>query len=319
MTAVSQPIRCKLNTLAGQNRSRPRLLAFGRRHIRVSVAVASLLHAVALKPHAIEVLSMKKILSAAAIALGLSTGSAFAADLPSMKGPPAYLPPPPVFSWTGFYVGVNLGGGWRDHTNDNNWALAPVLFGGVPGVGPFGFPVGFVGWGNNNNNSGGVVGGGQIGYNYQFSPWLVVGLETDFQFSSIGSGGGGGGWFGGGNVGPRLNSFGTVRGRIGVTPLDPHFLIYGTGGFAYGEVQSDAFWNSWMRTETGWTAGGGIEWAFLPNWSAKAEYLYTDLSSNNNNGWGWGNNRLQYRFNTLRAGLNYHFNLFGQAPVVAKY
>jgi outer membrane immunogenic protein len=265
---------------------------------------------------------MKKSISALAVAMALAAGAAQAADLPSRKGPPpVYLPPPPVFSWTGFYVGVNLGGGWRDHTDQNNWA---------PFVDPVTGAVLFVpSWnGGNNNNSGGVVGGGQIGYNFQFNPWLVVGVETDFQGTSIGSGNGNGnnwwgpglglGWGNGGAE--RLPWFGTVRGRIGVTPLDPHFLVYGTGGFAYGEVQRNGIWNSWNRTETGWTAGGGIEWAFLPNWSAKAEYLYTDLSSNNDGGWGWGNNR-HFRFNTVRAGLNYHFNLFGPpaAPVVAKY
>ena len=64
---------------------------------------------------------MKKTLfSATAIALALSAVSAVAADLPSMKGPPAYLPPPPIFTWTGFYVGVNLGGGWRANSGNNN-------------------------------------------------------------------------------------------------------------------------------------------------------------------------------------------------------
>jgi outer membrane immunogenic protein len=249
---------------------------------------------------------MKKIFSTGAIVLALSsTGSALAADLPSHKGPPVYLPPPPVFSWTGFYVGANLGGGWRDHNDNNNWApfvdpvTGTVLF--VPSLN------------GGNGNSGGVVGGGQIGYNFQLSPWLVAGVETDFQGTSIGSSGNGGG--------ARLPWFGTVRGRLGVTPLDPHILIYGTGGFAYGEVERSGIWNAWNQTEAGWTAGGGVEWAFLPNWSAKGEYLYTDLSSNNNNGggWGWGDNHSHYRFNTIRGGLNYHFNLFGAPPVAARY
>jgi outer membrane immunogenic protein len=246
---------------------------------------------------------MKKFFSAAAMALALSTGSAVAADLPSLKGPPpVYVPPPPVFSWTGPYLGVNIGGGWRER---NDWNAVPF--------GPFG-GLGLWNW-NNNNNSGGVVGGGQIGYNYQFSPWLVVGLETDFQGTSIGSGGNGGNW-GWGGFGARLPWFGTVRGRIGVNPLNPHLLIYGTGGFAYGEVKR-GFWNN---VQTGWTAGGGVEWMFLPNWSVKGEYLYTDLSNNNNNNWGWGwANNLHYRFHTLRTGVNWHFNLTSPAPVVARY
>jgi outer membrane immunogenic protein len=259
---------------------------------------------------------MKKTLfSATAIALALSAVSAVAADLPSMKGPPAYLPPPPMFTWTGFYVGLNLGGGWRDATNNNN--------------NNFFFPVLSTFANNNANNSGGVVGGGQIGYNYQFSPWLVVGLETDFQGTSIGSGGGNNNnFFGGNGGGERIPWFGTVRGRIGITPFDPHFLIYGTGGFAYGEVRrDDPFFffgnNSRSFTKTGWTAGGGVEWAFLPNWSAKVEYLYTDLSGSGQNGFNFGlglnNTNNHTRFNTVRAGVNYHFNLFNPSPVVAKY
>jgi outer membrane immunogenic protein len=228
-----------------------------------------------------------------------------------------------MFTWTGFYVGLNLGGGWRErHDNNDWWGFAPFFFAG----GPF-FPFGFGGWGNNGNNSGGVVGGGQIGYNYQFSPWLVVGLETDFQGTSIGSGSGNGGWWWWGGNGERIPWFGTVRGRIGITPFDPHFLIYGTGGFAYGEVRhDDFFWGSWGRTKTGWTAGGGVEWApvSFPNWSVKVEYLYTDLSSGGDNGWGWGwgwggGDHWHTRFHTVRAGVNYHFNLFNPSPVVAKY
>ena len=260
---------------------------------------------------------MKKSISAFALALALAAGSAQAADLPSRKGPPpAYLPPPPIFTWTGFYVGVNLGGGWRANSGNNN------------NFNPF-FPVLSTFANNNANNYGGVVGGGQIGYNYQFSPWLVVGLETDFQGTSIGSGGGNNNnFFGGNGGGERIPWFGTVRGRLGITPFDPHFLIYGTGGFAYGEVRRDDpfFWfgnNSTNVTKTGWTAGGGVEWAFLPNWSAKVEYLYTDLSGNNNNGFNFGlglnNVNNHTRFHTVRAGVNYHFNLFNPSPVVAKY
>ena len=219
---------------------------------------------------------MKNTISALAIAAWLAAGSAYAADLPSRNEAPVYIPPP-VFSWTGFYAGVNIGGGWSNNSN------------------------------NNGTNSGGVVGGGQIGYNYQFSPLFFAGVETDFQGTSIGSCGGG---FG---LNESITYFGTVRGRIGIiTPFNPNLLIYGTGGFAYGEVRQDGL-------KTGWTAGGGVEWAFLPNWSAKVEYLYTDLNSNGGNGFEFFGDHRQTRFNTVRAGVNYHFNLFAPAPVVAKY
>ncbi len=251
---------------------------------------------------------MKTTLSAIAVAAALAAGAAQAADLPSRKAPPpVFVPPPPVLTWTGFYAGLNLGGGWMANNSSNLW-----------------------GWGN-NGNTGGVVGGGQIGYNYQLSPMFVVGLETDFQGTSIGSGGGannlwalGWGWGNGGST-ARINWFGTVRGRAGITfPGMPTLLVYGTGGFAYGEVQRNSWWNQNSAVQTGWTAGGGAEWMFLPNWSAKAEYLYTDISGNNQNaffnpGFGLNNVNNHTRFHTVRAGVNYHFNFGAPAPVLAKY
>lgn len=97
------------------------------------------------------------------------------------------------------------------------------------------------------------------------------------------------------------------------------------GGFAYADVQRNFRWNQNSAVQTGWTVGGGGEWMFMPNWSAKVEYLYTEVRGANQN-WGWNpgiglnnvNNRT--RFHTVRAGVNYHFNLFGGgAPVLAKY
>ncbi|WP_457795944.1 outer membrane protein [Methylocystis sp. S23] len=269
---------------------------------------------------------MRTSLSSIALAAALAAGSAQAADLPSRKEPPPVAPPPPVLTWNGFYVGLNLGGGWQDRSSSNVWNNAllwanPALFPGGA------FPV--WGWGGNNGGggSGGVVGGGQIGYNFQFSPWLVIGAETDFQGTSIG-GGGGGNWWGGGVDLARINWFGTVRGRLGVTfPGWSSVLLYGTGGFAYGEVQRNFWWNQNSAVQTGWTAGGGAEWMFMPNWSAKVEYLYTDISGANQNLWwnpGFGLNNVNNhtRFHTVRAGVNWHFNLFGggsTAPVLARY
>jgi outer membrane immunogenic protein len=273
---------------------------------------------------------MKKSISVLALAATLAAGAANAADLPSRKEAPPVFVPPPVFSWTGFYGGLNLGGGWLERRNDwNNWAFA----GAFPGFGPVfpGFPafpavVGvFPGWGwNNNNSSGGVVGGLQLGYNYQLTPLFVVGLETDFQGTSIGSNNSGVWWWGGGNwFNERVPWFGTVRGRAGIALLNSRLFVYGTGGFAYGEVHRP--WGNWWGNNndisTGWTAGGGLEYAFLPNWSAKVEYLFTELSRSNNNwnwGFGWNWNR-RTQFHTVRAGVNYHFNLFTPAPVVARY
>ncbi|WP_159726110.1 outer membrane protein [Methylosinus sp. Ce-a6] len=208
---------------------------------------------------------IKNSLSALAVAAALSAGAAHAADLPYRKDAPVFAPPPPVFSWTGAYVGLNIGGGFKA---DNSFGAA--------------------------GDVSGVVGGGQIGYNYQISPLFVVGLETDFQGTSLRSSG-----FLNPNV--SLPWFGTVRGRVGLALLDSQLLVYGTGGFAYGELNTPFG----SDTRTGWTAGGGVEWAFLPNWSAKVEYLYTDLERD---GFAIGPQRA--KFHTVRAGINYHFNLF---------
>jgi outer membrane immunogenic protein len=237
---------------------------------------------------------MKKLLSAASlIAVALSAGSALAADLPCRKDVPVYVPPPPAATWTGVYAGADLGGGWGAGSGNSNYWNVYGLNGGVT-----------------NNLGGGVVGGGQVGYNYSLTPLFLVGLETDFQGTSMPAGTGAGG----------LDWFGTVRGRVGVTIM-PTLLIYGTGGFAYGEFRSGVTQSS--AIQTGWTAGGGVEWMFMPNWSAKLEYLYSDISGGDvnafNAGIGINNVNNHTRWNTVRAGVSYHFNLGAPAPVLAKY
>jgi len=294
---------------------------------------------------------MKKILFAvSAVALALSAGSAMAADLPSRKEAPIYIPPPPPPMWTGFYAGLNIGGGWGDNGGSTGYSAyydpkfaigaQPTAFSFFPL--PPGFkPVGpanlfLLPNGNSLGTAGGVVGGAQVGYNYQFNQF-VIGVETDFQGSSISGGVNNNaqslitspyyntraagseflapiGALAGANT--SLEWFGTVRGRVGYLFL-PTLLIYGTGGFAYGQVDAFGFSN----TATGWTAGGGVEWMFAPNWSAKAEYLYVALSNNNWNGGGGFNfgNAYNPQFNIVRAGINYHFNWGAPAPVIAKY
>ena len=167
---------------------------------------------------------------------------------------------------------------------------------GPPALGPANLF--FLPNGNTLGSPGGVLGGAQIGYNYQFGQF-VIGAETDFQGTSISgqrqqlpldalqvplSAAANSyltpiGAITGANT--SLSWFGTVRGRVGYLIM-PTLLIYGTGGFAYGQVDAFGFSN----TATGWTAGGGAEWMFAPNWSAKVEYLYVDLSANNWNGGG---------------------------------
>ncbi|WP_246721966.1 outer membrane protein [Methylosinus sp. H3A] len=202
------------------------------------------------------------------VAFGAICGGARAADLPSHTLAPAYSIPP-VLTWSGFYIGANVGGG------------APA-----------------------SRGTGGVIGGGQIGYNYQFLPTFVVGLETDIQGSSVG-GDAGSPPFGSppGGVGSRgVDWFGTVRGRVGTTVINPALLVYGTGGFAYGGSSG---------AQTGWTSGGGVEWAFASNWSAKVEYLYVDLSGEASFG---PHRHGDQAFHVIRAGLDYRFDPFAPLP-----
>jgi outer membrane immunogenic protein len=262
---------------------------------------------------------LRKILMTTVAATAM-VGSAYAADLPSRRAPPvAYVPPVPIFTWTGFYIGVNAGGAFR--ANNNNGYNNAVFFGGAAPV--FGFA-------NNNSNNGRFIGGGQAGVNYQFGQF-VVGVEGDGQ-AVVGRN----------NVFPGANSvgstsfLGTVRGRAGIA-FD-RFLVYGTGGVAFGSGNwpntavatvggVPAFFtaNNGNNTRVGYAAGAGVEYAFLNNWSVKVEYLFTDLGRNNRTfilgGTGAGFTTAGREQNHIvRAGLNYKFDWgYGAAPVVARY
>jgi outer membrane immunogenic protein len=198
--------------------------------------------------------------------------------------PPKAVPYVPT-SWTGAYLGATVGWGYLDGTVT---AGGPALAGAIPasyGVSPNGF-----------------LGGVEAGYNWQVGRF-VYGLETDFSGANINgsntttlvSA------FGPdtinvvGTAGERLSYLGTVRARLGWTPLDP-LLFYATGGFAYGGVESSmqltetvvgpcncgpspTVLTNASSTLTGWTVGGGGEWMFAPHWTVKGEYLYYDLGS----------------------------------------
>ena len=240
---------------------------------------------------------MKKFLLAAT-ALVMSFGGAQAADLPSRKAPPPMMySPAPVYSWTGFYLGASIGYGWMDKFNT---------------AGPFGFaPGGRIALAD--PHGGGVI-GPQIGFNYQISPMFVAGVEADWQGTTVG----------GGVIGRRTPWLGTLRGRLGVTPFSPSLMVYATGGFAFGDLRIGAFpfppGGSFSQTATGWTVGGGLEYAFANNLSAKLEYLYTDIGANFPIPFGFtGTAQQRVHDHIVRIGLNYHFNSFGGAPVVARY
>ena len=200
----------------------------------------------------------KTLFSVAALTVALA-GSALAADLPSHKAPPPYIPPPPPPMWTGFYVGLNVGGTWAQ-SNTVNTASFP-LFGANPANvlganAPFFAGVSALGASGiiSTGNNGGFIGGGQIGYNWQFYNSFVAGVEADIQ--GIASSGGRGAastvlGLGGDptfvNAGvtdllgttisstKQLDYIGTVRGRLGYL-VTPTLLVFGSGGLAYGGV-----------------------------------------------------------------------------------
>lgn len=227
---------------------------------------------------------MKKFLlsSVAAIVL-VGAGAASAADLPSRKGPvmaPVYAP---VFTWTGFYVGANAGYAWGQIDSTNL---------GV--VGGFKDPDGF-------------VGGGQIGYNYQVGQW-VFGAEADFQGADLKATATAPAL--GLTASNELNYFGTVRARVGYA-FD-RFLPYVTGGFAYGNVKNKFTAPGFVfkddNMQYGWTLGGGLEYAFTNNWTAKVEYLYVNLDKESYRIPGATlNTDVETKFSVVRAGLNYKF------------
>ena len=127
----------------------------------------------------------------------------------------------------------------------------------------------------------GGIFGVNVGYNYQFAGNWVIGLEADIAGSTLDTSFTSADFLG---LKSKLNSLGTVRGRIGYA-FD-RALVYATGGFAYGHVENTAFnstalsYNSSTSDwRTGWTAGAGIEYAFTNNWTVRVEGLYVDLGS----------------------------------------
>ena len=213
---------------------------------------------------------------------------ASAADLPHKA--PTYAPPaPPVYNWTGFYIGANVGAEWmKDSATLNLPPGPPQAFARflASGAIPTAYDV----------NKSGVIGTFQVGYNWQIERW-VLGLETDISGLRVGSTQ---------NIFTNVPAFvpfaltyqtnvdyvGTVRARAGFLVI-PTLLAYGTGGFAYGSVKhlysesfsfgaGSSFINQTTGTsgniEIGWTAGGGLEWAITDHITVRGEYLYVKFS-----------------------------------------
>lgn len=209
-------------------------------------------------------------------------------------------------NYNGGYIGLTTGYGWGTSNQQGNLpapVVGPTLYdcGGGFFVTDPSFCVGDA----KLRTKGGLI-GGALGWNWQSGAWLF-GLEGDYSYAAIS---------GDSNAcgtvphacGTRLDSFGTVRGRVGT--LFNNWLLYATGGWAFGRVSGyDVLKTSGDSMYSGWTAGAGIEKRFAPQWSMKLEYLYTDLGSKDlfqANVPGYPE-RVSYQLNTLRIGINYHF------------
>jgi outer membrane immunogenic protein len=257
----------------------------------------------------------RKLLLASAGAIALTGSAAMAADL--------YLPPPPVFTWTGAYLGGQIGYAWGTD-NENVFANNATRFFN----------------GTFDSDVQGVIGGAHVGYNLQINQW-VLGLEGSVDGTSITrtatpafSG----------NI-PTVTSIsedtssdiqGSIRGRLGVA-FD-RVLLYATGGVALGGFNA-TFANGsklaflpvgstsvFSSTRVGWTVGGGIEYAITNNWSVRAEYRYTDFGSFSDSPFsdsftgGWvATADHHFTQNQVQVGFSYKFDTRAPAPVVAKY
>ena len=298
---------------------------------------------------------MKKILLSAT-AIAAFTSAAIAADLPSRRAPPVYVPPPPVFTWTGFYAGFNVGADFNGYTD---YTLFGAGAGGTAGGIATGARPAFA-----DTRSTGFAGGGQIGYNFQIDGGLF-----GSTFGAVGSGLSPvfGGSYGGivagveadidgttnkasanvfGTTGldtflhSRTDFVGTVRGRLGYA--FGNLWIYGTGGFAYGDVRDNEVLMgagvpgaaALNRIQTGYAYGGGVEYA-IPTTSfvnffkasavtVKAEFIHYNLTATNGiavPGTAGPTSyiaRIHNDGNIARLGVNYKFGT-PAAPVVARY
>jgi outer membrane immunogenic protein len=255
------------------------------------------------------------VFATALLMLVLACGPAWAAD-----------PATTTYNWTGFYMGLNTGLA----INDSGYTLSPTGAFFTDGFHPLSQITN-----SGNLSQGAFIFGGQLGYNYQVGN-LVYGLEMDFDYNStndssyasspsiiaLGRLGDPPALGIGHYVNQQLDYFGTLRARLGFTPAD-RFLIYVTGGLAYGDVSSSGnvsleganFPGSRSGFQAGWTVGAGSEYALTNHWSVKLEYLYIDLGSTSYTCVGQPPAPPTFTYLTtidtaqhiIRVGLNYKF------------
>jgi outer membrane immunogenic protein len=251
--------------------------------------------------------SFTKIILAAAVATVASTAIASAADMAVRAMPVKALPPAPVWSWSGCYVGLEAGGAWG---RESVTATSPAVDAGLPIT---------------SVHPSGALGGGTIGCNYQTGQF-VFGVENDISATGLSGTSG--------DHLPFATTFShsvssswldTLRARAGIAW--DRSLFYVTGGAAFTDIKDSATGPGagtvlGTTNRTGWTAGVGVEYMFTPQISAKVEYLYADFGTLHDpfdavSGGVFVGANTHLTENIVRAGINYHFNWAG--PVVARY
>jgi outer membrane immunogenic protein len=256
-----------------------------------------------------------------ATAIGVfGIGAASAADLPARPYTKAPVYAAPSISWTGCYVGGNIGAGW------NHFNAGEIGFAGVPTP--------FTDYGANDGSA--LIGGGQIGCDYQFASNWVIGIQGQADFGTNTSSNPVAA-FPGITAQFKLNNIETLTARLGYT-VAPAVLAYVKGGAAWANASGAAVvpalgnlaGESANFGMTGYTVGGGLEWMFAPGWSVFGEYNYMNFGTRNVDflstglvpGFGAAGaladtNAVRLTTQTAIVGVNYKFNWGG--PVVAKY
>jgi outer membrane immunogenic protein len=263
-------------------------------------------------------------LLAGTAALALTTAAAQAADLPARVAPPPPIAAVPIFTWTGFYVGAQVGYAFSDSDDNNLFATT---------TGPFTvngdvFEVVNTGLFDDEDEDGFTV-GGHVGYNFQFGAF-VVGAEADLEWVDVG---------GERNItvnrldpvtllpveqftfsrGSDLEFIGSLRARLGWAW--DRALIYATGGVAFASFDdgnnvvgvNPFFANGDDDTVWGWTIGAGVEWAFTNNLTARLEYRYTSFDRDNNTFFVVNpafDSDDSADFHSVRLGVSYKFGTY---------
>jgi outer membrane immunogenic protein len=246
---------------------------------------------------------MKRLLLTTVSALALiSARPGLAADLGTrmpVKAPVAA--PLPAFSWTGCYLGGHVGWGWGRKT-----------FADTPNSDLVGF---FTGGAQQSQDvdTDGFLGGGQVGCDYQFTSNWVIGVEGNFSWADISGSATVPFDLGDTSFDAKTDWLASVTGRLGYAW--DRWLLYAKGGpaWAHDKYNINTYLGTWAASETrsGWTVGGGLEWAFANNWSAKLEYQYYDFGSRDlnffNPGFSSEVENVKQQIQTVKLGLNFRF------------